>query len=90
MSEDSVTQKYSFNISVDSASGEAKLENNIDRIEQVDEDKATEKVTLYLTYVQRDKMDNLAIEYKRRTRRRTDANKLMRIIIDRVSIEDLL
>lgn len=54
-----------------------------------DDEKATEKVTLYLTYAQRDKMDNLAIEYKRRTRRRTDANKLMRIMVDRVSIDDL-
>src|SRR5215469_11713413 len=54
------------------------------------EDKPTEKITLYLTWKQLDKLDMMALEYKRRTRKRTDHNKLLRMMVDKFDLEDLL
>ena len=55
-----------------------------------DEDKPTEKITLYLSWKQLEKLDQMALEYKRRTRKRTDHNKLMRMMVDKFDLDDLL
>lgn len=54
------------------------------------EDKPTEKITLYLTWRQLDKLDSMALEYKRRTRQRTDHNKLMRMMVEKFDLDDLI
>jgi hypothetical protein len=59
-------------------------------IAESNEEKLTEKITLYLSWQQLDKLDTMALEYKRRTRRRTDHNKLMRMMIERFTLDDLL
>ena len=59
-------------------------------VQQQDEEKNTEKITLYLTYTLYDKLEGLANEYRRRTRKRIDPNKLMRKMIERATIEELL
>jgi len=56
----------------------------------IEEEKPTEKITLYLSWNQLDKLDSMVIEYKRRTRKRTDHNKLMRMMIDKLDLDDLL
>jgi hypothetical protein len=56
----------------------------------VDEEKATEKITLYLSWRQLDKLDEMVRGYKRRMRKRTDQNKLMRMMIDKFTLDDIL
>jgi hypothetical protein len=55
-----------------------------------DEEKATEKLTLYLFPRQSDKLDALIVEYKKRTGKRVQRNKLMRMLIDQASLEAIL
>lgn len=54
------------------------------------EEKATVEVSLYLRPSQDDKLDDLKREYKRRTRRKISSNQIMRLLIDRASIDNLL
>jgi hypothetical protein len=55
-----------------------------------DEEKATEKLTLYLHPSQRDKLDALILEYRRETGKRITHNRLMRMMIEKVQVRDLL
>lgn len=49
-----------------------------------------QKITLYLSWEQLDKLDMMVVAYKHRTRKRTDPNKLMRMMIDKYTLDDLL
>jgi hypothetical protein len=75
---------------------EAESQENVKTGEQqggnvvVDEEKATEKITLYLSWRQLDKLDEMVRGYKRRKRKRTDQNKLMRMMIDKFTLDDIL
>lgn len=73
-------------------SGEKQTSKTVEQQNEIadNEDKPTEKITLYLTWKQLDKLDNMALEYKRRTRKRTDHNKLMRMMVDKFGLDDLL
>lgn len=64
-------------------------DNGFSRVGQVEE-KATIEVSLYLRPSQDDKVEDLKREYKRRTRRKISSNQLMRLLIDRATIDDLL
>ena len=55
-----------------------------------EEEKATEKLTLYLLPRQSDKLDELIMQYKKETGKRIQRNKLMRKLIDQSSLETLL
>jgi protein subunit release factor A len=55
-----------------------------------DEEKATEKLTLYLHPSQRDKLDMLIMEYRKQTNKRITHNKLMRMLIEKAELKDLL
>jgi hypothetical protein len=52
-----------------------------------DDSSTREKVTFYLRPDQVEKLDELVIDYKRRTGRRTNRNALMRLLLDRVDID---
>lgn len=52
-----------------------------------DDSSTREKVTFYLRPDQVEKLDELVINYKRRTGRRTNRNALMRLLLDRVDID---
>jgi hypothetical protein len=54
------------------------------------EEKATEKLTLYLHPSQRDKLDMLIMEYRKQTSKRITHNKLMRMLIEKAELKDLL
>ncbi len=51
---------------------------------------ATEKTTLYLSPRQSDKLDDLTMSYKRRTGKRITRNMLLRKLIDRATLDDIL
>ena len=55
-----------------------------------DEEKATEKLTLYLFPRQSDKLDELLMQYKKRTGKRIQRNKVMRKLINQATLETLL
>jgi hypothetical protein len=55
-----------------------------------DEEKATEKLTLYLHPSQRDKLDMLIMEYRKQTSKRITHNKLMRMLIEKAELKNLL
>jgi len=54
------------------------------------EEKATEKLTLYLLPRQSDKLDELLMQFKKRTGKRLQRNKLMRMLIDQATLDTLL
>jgi len=54
------------------------------------EEKATIEISLYLRPSQDDKLEDLKREYKRRTRKKISSNQIMRLLIDRATIENLL
>ena len=56
----------------------------------LDDEKATEKLTLYLHPSQRDKLDELIIGYKKQTGKRITHNKLMRILIEQADLASLV
>ncbi len=49
-----------------------------------------EKTTLYLSPDQSDKLDDLAMSYRRRTGKRITRNMLLRKLIDRATLDDIL
>lgn len=49
-----------------------------------------QKVTLYLSWRQIDKLDEMERQYRRRMKKRTDHNKLMRMMVDHTTLNDLL
>ena len=49
-----------------------------------------EKTTFYLRPDQLDKLDELAYAYKKRTGRRIDRQDIVRLLIDRCTLDDLL
>jgi hypothetical protein len=55
-----------------------------------DDSSTREKVTFYLRPDQVEKLDEMVIAYKRRTGRRTNRNALMRLLLDRVEIDQLV
>ena len=46
--------------------------------------------SIYLDDNQLDKLDDLAHEYRKRTRKRTNRNEIMRALVDHTSIEDII
>ena len=52
-------------------------------------EKATVEISLYLKPSQDDKLEDLKREYKRRTRKKISSNQIMRLLIDRATIDDL-
>jgi hypothetical protein len=52
--------------------------------------KAGEKTTFYLRPDQVDKLDELALAYKRKTGKRVNRNDLVRQLIDQAELDDLL
>src|SRR5579864_2830661 len=54
------------------------------------EEKATVEISLYLRPSQDDKLDDLKREYKRRKGKKISSNQLMRLLIDRATLDDLL
>lgn len=51
---------------------------------------ATEKMTLYLSWEHIDKLNTLQNEYWKTKRKRTDHNKLLRLLIERATLDDVL
>ena len=64
-------------------------ENGISYTDQAEE-KATIEVSLYLKPSQDDKLEDLKREYKRRKKKKISSNQIMRLLIERASINDLL
>lgn len=54
------------------------------------EEKATIEVSLYLRPSQDDKLEDLKREYKRRTRKKISSNQIMRLLIEKATLDDLL
>jgi len=54
------------------------------------EEKATVEISLYLRPSQDDKLEDLKREYKRRKGKKISINQLIRLIIDRATLDDLL
>jgi hypothetical protein len=54
------------------------------------EEKATIEVSLYLRPSQDDKLEDLKREYKRRTRKKISSNQIMRLLIERATIDNIL
>ena len=54
-----------------------------------DEERATIELSLYLKPSQDDKLEELKREYKRRTRKKISSNQIMRLLIDKATIDDL-
>mgnify|MGYP001306990842 CR=1 FL=1 len=55
-----------------------------------EEEKATDKTTTYFKPSQTEKLARLCIEYKKRTTKRIDPNKVLRKLIDSFSFDELL
>ncbi len=49
-----------------------------------------QKITLYLSWRLLDKLEDMATEYRHRTRKRIDHNKLMRMMIEKATLDDLV
>lgn len=54
------------------------------------EERATIEVSLYLRPSQDDKLDDLKRQYKQLTRKKISSNQIMRLLIDRATIDNLL
>lgn len=65
-------------------------QNGITEETQSEKELLDQKVTLYLSWRQLDKLDDMVSGYRRRERKRTDQNKLMRMMIDKFNLDDLL
>jgi hypothetical protein len=65
-----------------------KRENDISPSES-GEEKATIEISLYLRPSQDDKLEDLKREYKKRTRKKISSNQIMRLLIDRATLDDL-
>ncbi|MGH2505856.1 MAG: hypothetical protein ACRDHZ_00315 [Ktedonobacteraceae bacterium] len=55
-----------------------------------EEERATEKVTAYFTPPQYDHIDELRRQYRKRTKQRISVNALLRRLVERANIEDIL
>jgi len=69
------------------------------RVEQGDESeklqngrivKLTEKFTVYLSWDQMDKLNDMVAGYQKRKQKRIDVNKMLRLMIDEASLDDLI
>ena len=58
--------------------------------EQVEEEKATEKMTIYITKTQARKIRKLIRDFEEATDQRTDQNKLMRKFIDKLDLSMII
>jgi len=59
-------------------------------VETEEKEKAGYEVRLYLTFSLDEKLEALRFEYKRRTGRKIKPNEIMRRLIEKATIEDLL
>jgi hypothetical protein len=69
-------------------------ENNVKRDNDISltesgEEKATIEISLYLRPSQDDKLEDLKREYKRRMKKKISSNQIMRLLIERATIDDL-
>lgn len=55
-----------------------------------DEEKATEKVTAYFTPEQYDHIEELQRAYRKRTKKRISVNELLRRLVTKANIDDIL
>jgi hypothetical protein len=55
-----------------------------------EEERATEKVTAYFTPPQYDHIDELRRQYRKRTKQRISVNELIRRLVERANLEDIL
>ena len=55
-----------------------------------EEERATEKVTAYFTPPQYDHIDELRRQYRKRTKQRISVNALLRRLVERANLEDIL
>lgn len=55
-----------------------------------EEERATEKVTAYFTPDQYDRIEDLRRQHRKRTGKRISVNALLRRLVERATIEDLL
>jgi hypothetical protein len=59
-------------------------------VDEDEDEKADIKFTLYLFPYQDDKLDELARIYKKHTRKKLTRNKILRKLIDKATVDDLL
>lgn len=55
-----------------------------------EEERATEKVTAYFTPPQYDHIEELRRQYRKRTKQRISVNALLRRLVERANLEDIL
>jgi hypothetical protein len=55
-----------------------------------EEERATEKVTAYFTPPQYDHIEELRRQYRKRTKQRISVNALLRRLVERANVEDIL
>jgi hypothetical protein len=67
-----------------------KAETLAGRERKSEEERATEKVTAYFTPPQYDHIEELRRQYRKHTKRRISVNALLRRLVERANIEDIL